>query len=228
MKNSKTKTTSPNSSNNEIPNITNQQNSDERKAASKPESITIKNYEKFQHLSKSQNSFPILKSVKIHKEEKTNPTRRYENTFLPDIKENNSKSSEESKAKGKTNFSLFFHNKNLEVIRQFSDKYEMKKSSQREKESKLDANERYDKIKKFFRAKEIKKQKKKIKKENLLLYSVYPGNNIELIRRCMSHRINWREVPTDMNVNVNFVWHPLSSGMSFTDLGKTYDIQMVK
>lgn len=56
---------------------------------------------------------------------------------------------------------------------------------------------------------------------------INPGNNAEMVRKCMAHRINWKEVSPNAQHYFNFKWQHTSTGLDFSALSKNSSIKQV-
>ena len=81
-------------------------------------------------------------------------------------------------------------------------------------------------------SKSCRRIEKNIKSEILLkpteyyLFSISEGNNSQLIRKCFTHRLNWKEI-NDPYIKVHYKWQPTSQGIRFELLSRHSHKQMV-
>ena len=85
-------------------------------------------------------------------------------------------------------------------------------------------NSREEKVKDQEKEKEKEKEKdEKTKGNNLKKYNyiILKGNNSVCIKKCMNHRINWKELIDNKSLFYNLKWRPISSGKDFFNLLKS-------
>ena len=121
-----------------------------------------------------------------------------------------------------------YHNRNLDILKRISRKYNMLHGSQNKREE--TSMERFNKIKKYFNMDCVnsreKEKEEKIKTnftkiEGNFYYQITKGNNAELITKCFKHRINWKdstESPITLVSNeINLLWVPTSGAIQFSN-----------
>jgi hypothetical protein len=84
--------------------------------------------------------------------------------------------------------------------------------------------DRYAKTRKEYQKQTVKEC---LKDFNRLYYLILPGNASYLVKNCMCHRTNWREVFSNATTLFNFRWQQLSSGIDYNVLGKFGAIKQV-
>ena len=84
--------------------------------------------------------------------------------------------------------------------------------------------ERYAKTRKEYQKQSVKES---LKDFNSFSYSILPGNASYLVKNCMCHRTNWREVFSYATTLFNFRWQQLSSGIDYNGLGKYGAIKQI-
>ena len=61
----------------------------------------------------------------------------------------------------------------------------------------------------------------------VIKYIIAPGNNSNIVKKCMVHRINWKECSSLSN-HFNFKWQPVSSGTNYDSFNRTSTKQVNK
>ena len=78
----------------------------------------------------------------------------------------------------------------------------------------------------------INKEKEKIEpiffyvKFLLIKYAIIPGNNCSIIKKCMSHRTNWKECQSNANY-FNFKWQPVSASADYDSFNNSSSTKQV-
>ena len=130
-----------------------------------------------------------------------------------------------------------YHNRNLDILKRISRKYNMVHGTQNKREE--TSMERFNKIKKYFNMDFVreKDEEQKNKKTTMtpypkiegetFYYQITKGNNAELIAKCFKHRINWKE-HSESN-EINLLWVPTSGAVQFSNFvyEKEKNCQMV-
>lgn len=128
------------------------------------------------------------------------------------------------------------HGKNLQIIQKLSDRLEKARQSSLSRSKKKDTSvARFDKIKKVFLKNSLEPIVSSPKSNNKLTnlkpldkyyyYSILPGNNSEVVKKCMDRRLSWKE--TNNNI-FNFRWQETSSGFDYSSLNKNSGCKIVK
>ena len=102
----------------------------------------------------------------------------------------------------------FTHEKNLEFIKKLAGKIDIIKINP----INYNSNAFRNSVEKFKVVKEYYGKPEK-KKNDIYYYSILPGNNSELIRKCMLLRENWKE---DNGCDFNFRWQQTSNRLDFS------------
>jgi len=68
---------------------------------------------------------------------------------------------------------------------------------------------------------EEKEKEKELNTIKTYTYIVLKGNNSMIIKKCMQHRTNWRQLTDEKSVFYNLKWRPISSGRDFVNLLKS-------
>jgi hypothetical protein len=66
-----------------------------------------------------------------------------------------------------------------------------------------------------------------INKDKIYYYTVVPGNNSELIKKVMEHRLNWRDSIPAKTLICNFKWQHISMGLDYSALSKSVNYQQI-
>ena len=111
------------------------------------------------------------------------------------------------------------HYKNLQFIKKLSEKIEVIKINQSQSPD-LERNSiEKNKLVKHYYGKIDKKR------NEIYYYKILPGNNSNLIRKCIEYRYNWKE---DTIVVCNFLWQQTSVGIDYTLYNKFSNINKVE
>ena len=186
----------------------------------------LTNFEKFKSLTTNEKHLPKIKNIHVIKPLTQDP--------IVELKSTSQKVSQKKSALNPIHF-IQYHNRNLELIKKLSRKYNL--SHNRENKREETSMERFNKIKKYFNIDSNKesireeeyKPKIKIKqspypkiKDKTFYYQIIRGNNSELITKCFKHRLNWKDFtqsPISLcQSEIDLIWSPTSGSITFTNL----------
>jgi hypothetical protein len=180
------------------------------------------------HSEKSLNSINININLNPLTLENKNKKRKITNNFNINKIE---KEKEQEQSKTYNNIDNNYNEEDSEMLKK---KEEIRKAIifRRKKKAKLNNNNNNDE-KNIEEEKEKNKEKEKennndkIKgKEDINLnkkytYIIKKGNNSVAVKKCMQHRINWKELIEQKSLFYNLKWRPISSRKDFINLLKS-------